>query len=121
MTGKQVKTFVMVMQEYKSQVTPTKSQAAHEASYLDRLSGADFAIIDLMHLKLKHLTGYRDKRLHIDGVSTATVARDFRIMKAVACYAPELGFPAVPVSLFRKVRLPRTTERPLRRVTDEEF
>ena len=121
MTAKQVKTFAMVMQEYKEQVTPTKSQAADEASYLDRLSEADFAIIDLMHLKMKHLTSYRDKRLQIDGVSPATVARDFRIMKAVASYAPELGYPSVPVSLFKKVPLPRTTERPIRRVTDDEF
>ena len=106
MTGKQVKTFVMVMQEYKSQVTPTKSQAADEASHLDRLSEADFANIDLMHLKLKYLTGYRDKRMHIDGVSTAPVAGDFRIMKAAASYASKLGFLSVPVSLFKKVPLP---------------
>ena len=111
----------MVMQEYKSQVTPTKSQAKDEESYLDRLCEADFAIIDLMHLKLKHLTAYRDKRLRVDGVSVATVARDFRIMKAVASYAPELGFRSVPAKLFKRVPLPRTTERPIRRVTDQEF
>jgi integrase len=121
MTVRQKETFAMVMQEYKAQVTPTKSQAADEASYLDCLCEADFAIINLMHLKLKHLTGYRDKRLVEDGVSPATVARDFRIMKAVATYAPELGFPSVPAELFKKVPLPRTTERPVRRVTDEEF
>ena len=121
MTARQKETFAMVMQEYKAQVTPTKSQAADEASYLDRLSEADFAIIDLMHLKLKHLTAYRDKRLVEDGVSPATVACDFRIMKAVATYAPELGFPSVPADLLKKVPLPRTTERPVRRVTDEEF
>ena len=121
MTAKQVKTFAMVMQEYKEQVTPTKSRASDEVRYLDRLSEADFAIIDLMHLKLKHLTSYRDKRLQIDGVSPATIARDFRIMKAVASYATELGFPSTPVDLFKKVPLPRVTERPIRRITDDEF
>ena len=55
-----------------------------------------------MHLKLKHLTSYRDKRLVEDGVSPATVARDFRIMKAVATYAPELGFPSVPADPFQE-------------------
>ena len=121
MTVRQKETFAMVMQEYKAQVTPTKSQAADEASYLDRLCEADFAIINLMHLKLKHLTNYRDHRLMVDGVSPSTVARDFRIMKAVASFAPELGFGQVPVELFKKVPLPRTMERPVRRITDEQF
>ena len=108
----------MVMQAYKRTVTPTKSRAYDEAKYLDRLSAARFANIDLRGLKLQHLSDYRDHRLKVDGVSTATVDRDFRIMKVVASYAPELGFPSVPVSLFKKVPLPRNTERPIRRVTD---
>ena len=61
-------------------VTPTKSQARNEATYLDRLSAARFANIDLRGLELQHLTNYRDHRLKVDVVSTATVARDFRIV-----------------------------------------
>ena len=114
-------TFAMVMQAYKRLVTPTKSRAYDEVLYLDRLSAARFANIDLRGLELQHLADYRDHRLNVDGVSPATVDRDFRIMKVVASYAPELGFPDVPVSLFKKVPLPRATERPIRRVTDEEF
>ena len=117
----QKETFAMVMQAYKRMVTPTKSQARDEESYLDRLSVARFANIDLRGLELQHLTDYRDHRLKVDGVSVATVARDFRIMKAVASYAPELGFRSVPAKLFKRVPLPRTTERPIRRVTDQEF
>ena len=73
----------MVMQAYKRMVTPTKSQARDEATYLDRLSAARFANIDLRGLELQHLTNYRDHRLKVDGVSTATVARDFRIVENV--------------------------------------
>jgi len=114
-------TFAMVMQAYKRMVTPTKSRSHDEATYLDRLSAARFASIDFRYLTLQDLTDHRDHRLNVDGVSVATVARDFRIMKAVASYAPELGFPTVPTDLFKKVPLPRTTERPIRRVTDQEF
>ena len=76
----QKETFAMVMQAYKRMVTPTKSQARDEATYLDRLSAARFANIDLRGLELQHLTNYRDHRLKVDVVSTATVARDFRIV-----------------------------------------
>ncbi len=63
----------MVMQAYKRMVTPTKSQARDEATYLDRLSAARFASIDLRGLEPQNLTNYRDHRLKVDGVSTATV------------------------------------------------
>ena len=79
----QKETFAMVMQAYKRMVTPTKSRARDEATYLDRLSAARFANIDLRGLELQHLTNYRDHRLKVDGVSTATVARDFRIVENV--------------------------------------
>ena len=70
----------MVMQAYKRMVTPTKSRASDEVLYLDRLSAARFANIDLRGLELQPLTNYRDHRLKVDVVSTATVARDFRIV-----------------------------------------
>ena len=113
----QKETFAMVMQQYKRQVTPTKLKAADEASYIDRLCKAPFADINLRILELQHLTDYRDHRLQIDGVSPATVARDFRILKAVASYASKSDL----LVLLQKVALPRTMERPVRRITDEQF
>ena len=113
----QKETFAMAMQQYKRQVTPTKSEAADEASYIDCLCKASFADINLHILELQHLTDCRDHRLQVNGVSPATVARDFRIMKAVASYASKSDL----LALLQKVALPRTMERSVRRITDEQF
>ena len=55
--------------------------------------------------------------MQVNGVSPATVARDFRIMKAVASYASKSDL----LALLQKVALPRTMERSVRRITDEQF
>jgi len=66
-------------------------------------------------------TSFRDKRLFEDGVSTATVDRDFRVMKAVVNYAKQSGNTITNLDLFSAVMLPRTTERPIPSVTDQDF
>ena len=68
MTAKQVKTFAMVMQEYKEQVTPTKSQARDEEALINQLLSEQFSEVSLRALTMDDVTSFRDKRLFEEGI-----------------------------------------------------
>ena len=68
MTAKQVKTFAMVMQQYKEQVTPTKSQARDEEALINQLLSEQFSEVSLRALTMDDLTSLRDKRLFEEGI-----------------------------------------------------
>ena len=68
MTAKQVKTFAMVMQQYKEQVTPTKSQARDEEALINQLLSEQFSEVSLRALTMDDLTSFRDKRLFEEGI-----------------------------------------------------
>ena len=68
MTARQKETFAMVMQEYKSQTTPTKSQAGDEEALINRLLNEQFTEVSPRALKMDDLTSFRDKRLFEDGI-----------------------------------------------------
>ena len=68
MTAKQVKTFAMVMQQYKEQVTPTKSQARDEEALINQLLSEQFSEVSLRALTMDDVTSFRDKRLFEEGI-----------------------------------------------------
>ena len=84
-------TFGRLLHTHRRQVTPTKSQAKDEEALINRLLNEPFTEVSLSALTMEDLTSFRDKRLFEDGVSTATVDRDFRVMKAVVNYAHQCG------------------------------
>ena len=84
-------TFGRLLRAYRRQVTPTNSQAKDEKALINRLLNEPFTEVSLRALTMDDLTSFRDKRLFEDGVSTATVDRDFRVMKAVVNYAHQCG------------------------------
>ena len=84
-------TYRRLLHTYRRQVTPTNSQAKDEKALINRLLNEPFTEVSLRALTMDDLTSFRDKRLFEDGVSTATVDRDFRVMKAVVNYAHQCG------------------------------
>ena len=62
------------------QVTPTKCQARDKEALINRLLNEQFTEVSLRALTMDDLTSFRDKRLFEDGISSANVDRDFRIV-----------------------------------------
>ena len=69
-----------LLRTYMRQVTPTKCQARDKEALVNRLLNEQFTEVSLRALTMDDLTSFRDKRLFEDGISSATVDRDFRIV-----------------------------------------